>query len=334
MQLPRAATGIASAARPASTSRLALGSLLSLLLLSAGGCEPELDQRLSVLDEPRVLAVVSEPAETSPGDEATHTAWIAGADGQISPLVKWAFCTEPKPPTEDNVVNARCLGNAVRDLGERLELLEFTPLDACMRFGPDVSSDEYRPRDPDVTGGYYQPLRLTLPAAQRGQIAFASHRIRCNLANAPVEVVRAYRERYAPNQNPAAASLGRGDGADAGSARPGERLPLVASWPTGASERYVSYDPRSARLRDRREGLRVSWYVTGGQLCSDATGQTEDEIAEAAARAGDADAEAPAGETTNCWEAPAAASSVTVWLVLRDSRGGAAVSQHEIVVSP
>ena len=314
---------------------------LGLGILSLAACEPSLDQRLSAIDEPRVIAVISEPAESQPQASASHRVWIASADGLISAPVAWAFCTEPKPPTEDNVVNASCLGAAVRELGEGQTITVPTPIEACMRFGPDVSSGDYRPRDPDLTGGYYQPLRLTLPAglgaAAAPSIAFASHRIRCNLANAPIEVVRAYRERYVANINPPAAALGRADLDDGTTltARAGARLELVASWPAGAAEPYVWFDPPPALLRNRRESLRISWYVTGGALCSDATGRTEDEIAEEVTAAGsDALAPSPPGHTGNCWEAPSSPGLVKLWLVLRDSRGGSSISEHEIEVVP
>lgn len=324
--------------------RVGLSLLAALLTSSAAACEPTLDQRLSLVEAPRVIAVVSEPAESRPSALASHRAIIASADGLLTAPVSWAFCTEPKPPTEDNVVNARCLGGAVRELGESPALSALTPADACMRFGPDVSSGDYRPRDPDITGGYYQPLRLTLPAAlgADGEVAFASHRISCNLANAPVEVVRAYRERYLANQNPPAAALGRSDGGGGApdgeaalTARPGEEVELLASWPDGAAEPYVWFDARPAILRVRRESLRVSWYVTGGQLCSDATGRSEDELAAELAAAGrDEVAPSPPGHTGNCWRAPASAGEVRLWLVLRDSRGGASVSEHRIAVAP
>jgi hypothetical protein len=324
----------------ATRSRFKKIALWLLAPLPLAACEPSLDQRLSVLTEPRVIAVISEPAESRPQASAAHRVWIAGAEGLVSAPVAWAFCTEPKPPTEDNVVNARCLGAAVRELGEGQAITVPTPVDACMRFGPDVSSGDYRPRDPDITGGYYQPLRITPPAGLGAPVAFASHRISCNLANAPIDVVRAYRERYVANQNPPAAALGRADGPDGPdgaplTARAGERVELVASWPAGAAEPYVWFDPPPALLRDRREGLRVSWYITGGALCSDATGRTEREIADELAAAGlDALAPSPPGHTGNCWEAPPAPGLVRLWLVLRDSRGGASISEHAIEVVP
>lgn len=303
--------------------------LPALVLL--GACEPELDQRLSIIDEPRVLAVISEPAETRPQTQAVHRVHLAGPDGTITTAITWAFCTEPKPPTEDNVVNARCLGNAVRELGTSAEsITAITPVDSCMRFGPDVSSGDYRPRSPDLTGGYYQPIRVTLPAELGAAVTFASHRISCNLANAPVDVVRQYRERYVANINPPPPAIVRADGAILATARAGERVDLLATWQAGSAEAYVSYQQSSASLLDRREGLRVSWYATAGELCSDATGRTEQELAEGLG----ADEQAPAGDSANCWRAPDEPGRATLWIVLRDSRGGSSIFQQTIDVTP
>ncbi len=303
--------------------------LLTLLLL--GACEPELEQRLSLIDEPRVLAVISEPAETPPQTQATHRVHLAGPDGALTLAITWAFCTEPKPPTEDNVVNARCLGAAVRELGTSTDAITaVTPVDACMRFGPDISGGDFRPRSPDLTGGYFQPLRVTLPADLGAAVTFASHRISCNLASAPVEVVRQYRERYVANTNPPPPSIVRADGSGLATARAGERVELFAAWQAGSAEAYVSYEQSSASLLERREGLRISWYATAGELCRDATGRTERELAEGLLPG----EQAPADESANCWRAPDAPGRATLWIVLRDSRGGAAIQQQTIDVTP
>ena len=54
------------------------------------------------------------------------------------------------------------------------------------------------PRDPDVTGGYYQPVRARLGALT----AFALSRVTCNLPGATAEVAAEYRARYPHNNNP------------------------------------------------------------------------------------------------------------------------------------
>ncbi|NJM91101.1 MAG: hypothetical protein HC863_02255 [Myxococcales bacterium] len=294
---------------------------LALLAMLVVGCEPTLDQRLSLIDAPRVLAVISEPAETRPQQAASHRVWIASSQGIVSADVTWAFCTEPKPPTEDNVVNARCLADAVRVIGTGALITATTPSDACMRFGPDISDSTFRPRDPDGTGGYYQPLRLTLPVelGSQTELAFASHRIGCGLANAPAQVSRDYRERYVGNRNPPAPELLGVAGESPWTMRVGERVELTASWTDEAAETYLWFDRSDGQLRDRRESLRLSWYGTAGSFCSDVTGRAEGERETF---------------TENCWRAPMQPGSVTLWLVLRDSRGGAALREVSVEVTP
>jgi hypothetical protein len=74
------------------------------------------------------------------------------------------------------------------------------------------------------------------------------------------------------------------------------------------SEPYVAYDPSSLAVVDRREGMRVSWYATGGTFEHDRSGRTEDQ------------ASIPSADNT--WTAPDHAGDVHVWVVLRDDRGG------------
>ena len=69
----------------------------------------------------------------------------------------------------------------------------------------------------------------------------------------------------------------------------------------------VVYDPQREALMEKRESLRVSWYATGGDFASDSTGRTEEETETF---------------TDNIWTAPATPGQVSLWLVLRDSRGG------------
>ena len=74
------------------------------------------------------------------------------------------------------------------------------------------------------------------------------------------------------------------------------------------SEPYVSFDLASQAVIDRREGMRVSWYATGGTFEHDRSGRTEDQ--------------ASVSYADNAWTAPDQAGDVRVWVVLRDDRGG------------
>jgi hypothetical protein len=86
------------------------------------------------------------------------------------------------------------------------------------------------------------------------------------------------------------------------------------------TESYVQFDPSTRAIVDRREGIRVSWFVTAGELAHDRSGHPE--------------AEADLTETENTWTAPAEAGSVKLWLVVRDDRRGVGWSAYRIDVSP
>jgi len=271
------------------------------LLLAA--CEPSLDQRLAIVNEPRVLAVVSEPAEAKPGATASYSALLASPDGPIADAPSFSFCIAPKPPTEDNAVSAACTSDpaALAPIGP-------IPADACMRFGPDVPPGGFRPRDPDPTGGYYQPILADAPGAD---LAFGFTRITCNLANAPGDVAHDYQTMYVANENPTLDPLALGE-VDAGQA-----VTLTASWPDTAVETYLYYDQQAQALVTRREAMRVSWFASGGTLAVDASavGESDD-----------------SRSVSTTWHAPATPGPAWLWLVLRDSRGGIATQTVAITV--
>ena len=88
------------------------------------------------------------------------------------------------------------------------------PGDACKKFGPQPPDVErgkpaLRPRDPDVTGGFYQPVRAKLEASDDEYVAFALERIRCRLANAPADVTAMFNMLSKANTNPITLSSGR-----------------------------------------------------------------------------------------------------------------------------
>jgi hypothetical protein len=281
---------------------------LALLLLLAG-CQDALDQRLAIVSEPRMLAVVSDPAEAKPGATVSLSAVIASPQGPVTAMPDWAICTAPKPPTEDNAVAPGCLGDQAIELGTAPTATAMIPTDACTLFGPDVPPGGYRPRDPDPTGGFYQPIRAT--TADAG-IAFGFPRITCNLGGAPGDVAHDYQLHYAPNANPVLHPL-----ALASTAPPDTEIALTAAW--DAPESYLYYDPASQSLVSRREGMRVSWYATAGSLPVDATQIADDD---------------PATTASTTWHTPAAAGPVWLWVVLRDSRGGLATQGIAITIGP
>lgn len=284
--------------------------LLALLLLA---CRPDFGLPASLVASQRILAVRAVPAEASPGSPIQLQALAvspAGTDG--APQLQWAFCGSPRPATDNNVAPADCMGGAVRPLAGPSAVL---PTDACLLYGPDTppqvpGQPPFRARDPDVTGGYYQPLRVLYA----GEATIALPRILCNLGQAPGEVARSYRERYQPNANPVLR------GVDAPpQARAGQKVTLTARWDPQDAESFLVYDVASQSLREQREALRVSWFATAGKFEHDTTGRGAGEIETS---------------TDVVWEAPLNAGAVHLWAVLRDSRGGVDFRAFDVAVLP
>lgn len=279
----------------------------ALVLVTLAACDDPLDQRLGIIEAPRVLAVIAEPAEAKPGAAVTYQAVIASPDGPLASAPSWGYCTSPKPPTEDNAASTECVGgDALIDLGTAPMVTGTIPAEACIRFGPDVPPGGFRPRDPDASGGYYQPVRIVIAEL----IAIGLSRITCNLPTAPFEAAARYRAEYVANANPTLEPIAL------------DRVPadtdvtLTARWPATSAETYLYYEPSTQTLVDRREALRVSWFATGGTLAVDASA---------------VDAVDPATSVSTIWRTPAAGPA-WVWFVLRDQRGGIAVQSQAITV--
>ena len=282
--------------------RSAIGYRLAAIAVIAG-CETSLDQRLAIVKHEQVIAVISQPAEAKPGATPTYSAVIAAPDGPVADLPAFSFCLAPKPPTEDNAVSAACTDDpsALAPTGP-------IPSNACMLFGPDVPPGGFRPRDPDPSGGYYQPVLAQEPGAD---LAFGFTRITCNLANASGDVAHDYQTMYVANQNPTLLPFALPDVAA------GETVTLTASWPADAAESYLYYDPESQTLVYRREAMRVSWFATGGEIAVDASAVAED---------------SDATSVSTTWRAPATPGPATLWFVLRDSRGGIATETIAVTI--
>ena len=231
----------------------------------------------------------------------------------------------------------------LEEIGDGIEAAGDVPPDACRLFGPERPPPKDgepagRPVDADATGGYYQPLRVFNP--DDDSVALYQARLVCGLPGAGQAITRAFNRRFAANANPAIAELVvtsdddraltvAGEG-EVTRARPGDSLELELRWNeceplpscdedddecetpevcTGA-ESYIYYDPLSRVLSERREGMRVSWFATGGAFRNARTGRTEQE--------------ADTTNSPNAWTAPDEEGDVTLWTVLRDDRGGVA----------
>ena len=290
-----------------------------LLSIAAVSCRPDLGDRDSLVTSERIIAVRGEPPEAKPGGAVSFTLLVASGTGtSLVPTANWAFCAAPKKLGENNIVSADCVGEgAVRPLASGASIVSaMIPDDACALFGPEALPGGFRPHDPDVTGGFYQPVRAEVDA----MTAFGLERLVCHLANASADVAQELATRYAPNKNP---SLGALTATVDGAPRALDQLPVgktarfEISWPPGDAESYVTFDVATQSLVDHREAMRVSWFANGGEFDADRTGRTDAELV------------ASAG---NGWKIPSDAGAIRLWIVLRDSRGGTAFSTYALKV--
>lgn len=287
-------------------------------------CVDPLDDDTPYVDEPRVLAVRAEPPEADPGASVTFTALYADASGALADApLDWAFCVDPKPLAELGPVSTLCLdpdSTTLAAIGSGITVTGTVPEDVCSRFGPNPPPPEEgqpagRPADPDVTGGYYQPL-LAFPA--EGFPTLASERIRCGIANVAQETYIAWNQGYLSNVAPQVAELlvdgvaaaRDGDGEPATVAA-GETVTLTASWqscdaPCAGAETYLLYDDAADELVERREAVSATWFATAGTFADARNGRSGDD---------------EATSVENEWTAPDGGQA---WLavVLRDERGG------------
>ncbi|MCU1277587.1 MAG: hypothetical protein JWM53_1133, partial [bacterium] len=179
---------------------------LVAVVAAVAGCKPDFGTPASLVTERRILAVRAQPPEVRPTEPAAFTALVVSPDGTVtSPAVDWSLCVTPKPLDENNVVSTACLSDAgvMPVAAATPSAMTTVPANACALFGPDpppqmMGQPPLRPRDPDVTGGYYQPLRLVDGAVT----GFALERVTCNLAQAGADLAVQYGMTYHANANP------------------------------------------------------------------------------------------------------------------------------------
>jgi hypothetical protein len=293
---------------------------LAFLLLLATGCKPDLGSPTSLITGLRILGVKTEPPEVTPGMPVQTDLLAVDPTGRLAPAAIWTLCLAHKSPAENNVVANDCsqAGQQLMPVnGSGPRITVDIPMNACALNGPDtpptkMGEPPLRARDADITGGYYQPIGVTVGATR----SFVLERISCNLPNVSLDVVKEYQLRYRPNQNPALAGL-RVNGAEAApvaegmapaiAVPAGATVTFEASWVPASRETFVVYDVARQAVVDHREELTVSWFATSGEFDRDRTGTTE------------ADSASSMGNT---WVAPMESGQAHLWIVLRDNRGG------------
>lgn len=292
-----------------------------MMFLLLSGCVTPLSDSTPYVDSPRVLAVAATPAEVAEGEVVTLTALYADGDGTLTEApLDWAFCVAPHPLAELGPVAPSCLSpgsDNLLALGSGISVNGPIPDDACSLFGPNPPPPQDdqpagRPADPDATGGYYQPAL----AFDGDQPTLAPVRVRCGLANVTQETYVAWNSGYISNVAPSP-TLDL-----PASVAAGETVTLGVSWPecgSGAcegAETYVVWDAEAKELLSRREAISATWFTTGGELALARNGRDSADTSTA---------------VDNTWTAPDSGST-TLWVVLRDERGGVGFAGATVTV--
>jgi len=332
------------------------------------GCVPTFDDELSTVKKTELLAISSDPAEAAPGDTVTLSALVATPPGDaMQPALSWGLCLARKPLTELGPVNPVCLQapglappDALSPLGSGDTVPATLPMTACRLFGPSLpeamnGEPAGRPVDPDPTGGFYQPVSVTLAATN--VTSLGDVRVFCPPSGLDQDQAANFNANYRRNQNPSIDSIAIADESgnrapisDSITVTPGRTLRLEASWalcpttsvcgdgvcsaledanncaddcatPKGCTgaEPYAYWNPDSRALEVRHESLRVSWYATDGTFADPVTGRDESEFAETSSE--------------NAWTAPSTLGKITLWLVIRDARGGQSFRTFTVTVA-
>ncbi len=348
------------AARMVSTG---VAGLALATLLAGPACKPSLDQTVSIVNEPIVLAVRSDPPEAVPPASVTFTALYVDGTGPVAKApIDWAFCEARKPLAELGPVNTECLhasGPWFLPIGDGASVSGKLPADGCMLFGPDVppavmGQPQGRPVDPDTTGGFFEPVRLL---AADGTVTVDQMRLSCGLGGVASDVAVDFAHRYHVNTNPAVESLSivGPDGkpgpplmtADKGAntVSAGDHVSLRVAWSAcpntdacmdgfcGPEETSDNCPADCAMPKGCTGAERSVVFDIGSQSLVDQRESIAVAWYTTTGASVDTDRtgrdSADLGTTSdNGWHAPSAAGSAHVWVVLRDDRGGVGWAEY------
>jgi len=330
-----------------------LACLLPLLV----ACAPEFDNRASTVDAPRVLGVRAFPAEGPPGASISYEVLVVDDKGNVEdPKVDWSYCTKAKPLNELNDVASECFGEGdfVEPIGSGTDVKGKLPKSGCAQFGPDIpktapGQPPGRPTDPDSSGGFYQPVILSVHAGEEAISSLAETRLTCGLANGAGDI-DAYRKATKINENPkieavTAVNLDNAilsDGAVDGplSVPVGTRVVFSTSWPTCPAE-PVCGDGMCTSGETAMDCAEDCAGKPVGCTGSEAYGYVDPTTGELSARhesmrvawfstsgafeddhTGVVEDDYLKTSSDNAWQAPSTPGLVFMWVVLRDARGG------------
>ncbi len=343
------------------------GTHFVLLLPLLGACNPVFDDRFSDVDSLRVLAVQSSPAEAPPKASVSYQTLIVNGEGTVQdPQIDWSFCTQAKPVNELNDVATACFGTGddVDPFATGSTASGKIPSIACRQFGSDIpvtapGEPSARPTDADSTGGYYQPVILSIHGSGPAISSLAETRITCALANSTGAQDEEYAARTKTNENPQLSSVVVHSMGDAPLTDVSDPAPLVvphdaeitlrAAWPS-CPEMPVCGDgmctsgetvttcpddctkpvgcagPEEYAYLDPAQGVLVDRHeAMRVSWFSNAGIFTDDHT-------GQVEEDYTTTTSDDTWTAPSTPGPVFVWVVLRDDRGGVDFHSYQLQV--
>lgn len=347
------------------TFALALASALA-----GSACKPKIEGRPSLIDGDRILAVASTPAEAKAGASVVYSALYVGMDGPLDAAgLDFALCTQPKPLAVTGPIALECLTKSSKSLapigldGDQHAKITL-PDAACREFGPSppmqkMGQPALRPADPDTTGGYYSPVRVSATVEGKPEFTAGVTRLDCGLPGASLEQKTAYTSQYWRNENPAIASLElragsrddsvpEADTDPAPQVKPGQRIVLRASWnecpknpecgdgicggpgkdckdDCGAdAQGCTGAEPYMMLDQQQHELIHRREAIRISWFATD--GRFEHE------RTGRGEDEAEHSFSDNGWTAPTKTGELWLWVVIRDDRGGVGWSAYKLDV--
>ena len=249
----------------------------------------------------RLLAVKAEPPEIPPGQMTTLTATVANPGGTL-PTVDWAACLAPPPPATGQSVNMDCVsvdgGAPLLPFGSGMSVAATMPMITIGMLGL-----------PDQTNGFYLQVRELLSADGKQLVGFYGLRIYPGAL-----------DPNPPNRNPTftgvfsvpfvdagAADLVPLDEANPPAVRANGQIYLRATLSDDSQEPYLVYDgdPRTTPPRMLTEKVRMHWFATAGTFSNEVTGVDK-----------------PDTFFTLDKHLPSSGSTIDIWVVARDDRGG------------
>jgi hypothetical protein len=322
----------------------------------SGACQPNLDDTVSIVSAPTVLAIQSIPAEAPPAASAAYAALIASSGPDAgTPRLQWNYCNARNPLSNLGPVNTACVvpgSSALQPIGVGTAASGAIPALACSNFGPNAPAAmdggmAGQPVSPDSTGGYYQPVSAFLGSAMRSDTIYFM-RVSCGFAGANEASQGVLTARYHVNTNPEIASLSAGgttfmtsSNGGTNAITRGAMLTLEVSWPTcplvdkcgdgvcGADESAMTCPSDCAPPKGPKGCGGAERYVNFDLSSQTVVDQRESIDVAWYASAGsfqqDRTGRAGTDDTTtsdNGWTAPPSPGPVDVWVVLRDARGG------------